>query len=287
MIAESLKTGVIIFLLLFFGFLIAGSIISAAHRDRRTRFRAFDSINEKATMRALETNSPQKARESLRVMEAAREEASDVIPDSLQWGYKDDLELVRERVADLEMEKWVTKADKYLQEFSDCWGQLVSADLETFRDVELFFATKNACLRAWHKYFSIDISEFDTAIYPKQYLREWMGEDYDPCMDSSEALEKRLSEYVQRMRPEQRRKNSLYRKLLLYVKDRETIAQADLLKVEFPGFVPAEIKCCYEELVRRNRLVKTKLGSRWFVSLSDQELSKREYQDTAPAAPGA
>lgn len=238
-------------------------------------------------MRALETDNLQKARESLRVMEAAREEASDVIPGTLQWGYKDDLELVREHIADLEMKKWEAKADKYLQEFSDCWGQLVSADLETFRDVELFFATKNACLRAWHKYFSIDISEFDTAIYPKQYLREWMGEDYDPCMDSSEALEKRLSEYVQRMRPEQRRKNSLYKKIILYVRDRKTIAQADLLKVEFPGFVPAEVKCCYEELVRRNRLVKTKLGSRWFVSLSDQEPSKREYQGTASAAPGA
>ncbi len=281
-----MKAGVIIFLILLFGFLVVGNIVSAARKDRRARFRAFDSTNEKATMRALETNNLQKARDSLRVMEIARGAASDVIPNSLQWGYQDDLDLVRERIVDLETEKWEAEADKYLQEFSDCWDQLVSADLETFRDVELFFKTKNACMRAWHKYFSIDISEFHTVIYPKQYLREWMGEDYDPCMDSSEALEKRLSEYARRMRPEQRRKNSLYKKLLLYVRDKETIAQADLLKLEFPGFVPAEIKCCYEELVRKNRLVKTKLGSRWFVSLSDQELSKKEYKDAAVAAPG-
>ena len=111
-----------------------------------------------------------------------------------------------------------------------------------------------------------------------------MGEDYDPCMESRDALEKRLSEYVRRMRPEQKRKNALCKTMLQYVRERKTVPQADLLKTDFPGFIPEEVKCCLDDLVRKDRLVKTKLGSRWFVSLSDRELFRRDSRENAPGS---
>ncbi len=261
----------------FILFLIIGNIITAASTKKKEQFKEYDRLHEKAVRKSLDARRLETARKYLNIMESANVDSKECIPSVAEEAYLADIAEARERVSELEMDDWERKAEPHLQEFVDCWDQLVHGDLEKFRDVEVFFKLKQRCISEWQSYFAVDVSDYKIKIFPKRYLREWMGEKYDPCMDSHETLEKKLDEYVQHMRPEQKRKNRLYELLVKHVQEQKTVAQAELLKTEFPGYIEAEIKCCYNELIRRNRLVKTKLGNRWFVSLSDKELSKKRY----------
>ncbi len=264
---------IILYTVGFILFLVVGNVIGASSRKKKEAFRKFDDLNERYVLRTLNTQSLTKAKQYKEILEDAHKEAQ--IPDSLSWGYNDDMSLVRDAVENLEMEDWERRAVRHLDAFYDCYDALTNCSLESFKDVEMFFKTKKKCIREWQSYFAVDVSEYDVKIYPKQYMREYLGDGYDPCMESHEALEKKLDDYVQRMRPEQKRKNLLYKKIVQYVQEQETVAQAALLKVDFPGYIEAEVKCCYTELIKRDRLVKTKLGNRWFVSLSDKEISKQ------------
>ena len=186
------------------------------------------------------------------------------------------MEMAREQLHDIEMEIWAKKADKHLQAFYDSYYSVVSGDCHNFRDVELLMKEKAKCIREWQNYYAIDLEPYRTTIYPKRYMKEYLGNDYDPCMDSRYGLEKKLDACVASMRPEQKRKNRLYDVIVDYVTEKETVPRSELLKTAFDGFIAEEIKCCYKELVSKNRLVETKTGNRWFVSLSDKELFKKE-----------
>lgn len=236
------------------------------------------NVNLKYTEKGLNAKSSAKARECLQILEDGYKEVSSGLCEASRSVYLTDIQDVRDTVAELEQEEWERKALKYLEDFAECWDLLNNRDLENFKDVEAFFWTKDRLIRSWQSYFAIDLSEYSTTIYPKRYLREFMGEDYDPCMESHDALEKRFSSQLEKMRPEKKRKNKLYGKIVDYVHSHTAVPRSELLKVSFPGFIPEEIRCCYKELVRQNRLVELKMGDRWFVSLSDKELSKAKHQ---------
>ena len=257
---------------------VIASLITQVGSGHSEKVQQYDRINKKYTEKGLNARTSGHAKQCLQMLEDGYSEIKDQLTDSSRYVYETDINDVRQNIADLEKEEWARKSIPHLQEFSDCYLSLINHDLENFNDVELFFAVKSKCIREWQAYFGIDLSGYTTTIYPKRYLREWMGEDYDPCMESHDALEKKLSSYVAAMRPEQKRKNRLYNEIVKYVSLQGTIARSDLLRIPFSGFIQEEVKSCYRVLVKSNRIVETKLGGRWFVSLSDKELSKKKYE---------
>lgn len=228
-------------------------------------------------------DSIKKVKDGVTTLDVAYNQAQDVLNEAGNSIYKEDRAALVEHLHDLEEAKWEKKADKYLQEFSDCYFIITSGEFDNFRDVDMLFKTKNRCIALWQKYFAIDLSEYETTIYPKRYLREWMGEDYDLCMESHDALEKKLSECVNTMRPEYKRKTALYEVIVDYVYSRGSLARSELLKHKFDGYIPDEVKCCYNALIKNNRLVEIKLDGRFFVSLSDKE-SAKEHPKTRKSA---
>ena len=252
-------------------------IVQAKKSDKAQKFVRYYEASNKLTS-ASESKSIKRVSESLKSLDREYERAKDVLDAGSQYLYQADRELLADQLRSLEQEKWQKKANKYLQEFWDCYYLIVNRELESFNDVELLFRTKRRCIENWQRYFGIDLSEYQNTIYPKRYLREWMGEDYDPCMDSHDALEKKLSAIVDTMRPEYKRKNALYGIIINHVAALGSVSRGALLKTSFDGFISDEVKCCYRALIKQNRLVEVKLGGRYFVSLSDKESAKEQKQ---------
>ena len=219
------------------------------------------------------SDSIKTVKNSIERLEVSYELAKDTLGDIGETIYKEDKTALLEHLHDLEQAKWEKKALKYLQEFLDCYNMIVHGEFDNFKDVELLFQTKSKCMDIWQKYFAIDLSEYETTIFPKRYMREWLGEDYDPCMETHDALEKKLSGCVATMRPEYKRKMKLFGLIIQRVSECGTVPRSELLKWEFNGYIPEEVRCCYKALIKDNRLVEIKLADRYFVSLPDSEIS--------------
>lgn len=227
---------------------------------------------------AISSNSIKRVKESINQLDYEYTKVQDVMNTHGDGMYQEDRKMLVEQLRDLEQAKWEKKADRYLQEFLDYYMMLEAGDFQSFQDVEQLFKAKKRCIDLWQRYYAINLEEYQTTIYPKRYMREWMGEDYDPCMESHDALEKKLSSIVDKMRPEYKRKQALFDIIVNYVAARGSISRADLQKKKFDGYTVDEAKCCYRALIKSNRLVEVKLGSRYFVSLSDKEASKERKQ---------
>lgn len=248
---------------------------------RKERLTAYYKLEDK-TLRVLDSHAPDSIAKAMKELSTAYHDAEPYLDDASKSLYKTDMEDLHDHLHDIEMEAWEKKALKHLVTFADSYYLITCEDLHNFNDVELLFKTKTKCINAWQNYFAVNLDQYRTTIYPKRYMREYLGEDYDPCMDSHDTLEKKLSECIQTMRPEYRRKMRLYELLIKSVHEKSSVARSELLNTTFDGFTPQEVKSCYRELLRKNRLVEIKLGARWFVSLSDQELSKKKYNEEPP-----
>lgn len=242
-------------------------------------FKNYSKADDKCE-RASEGNSIKRLKENISNLEDAYQQASPYFSSKQKDAHMHNMNEYRENLRLLEEEKWQRKADKYLQDFEDCYDIIRSRELEDFRDVELLLKYEKKCIDSWQKYFAIDLTEYESTLYPKHYLKEYMGDDYDPCMESKQALEKKLSEYIGHMRPEYKRKRKLYKILVDYVSEVGSIKRSDLFKTVFDGYTSDEIKCCYRELIKKNRLVEIKLGNPYFVSLSDREAAKKKNVTT-------
>ena len=253
------------------------SILHIGDEESKQHAREYIKTSDKL-ISVYNSNSVKRVKDSIDKLDVAYQKTNGFLGALGESMYSEDRSALRERLHDLEQDKWQKKADKYLQEFLDCYSTLVNGELENFNDVELLFKQKKRCIDQWQKYFAIDLSEYETTIYPKRHFREWMGDEYDPCMESHEALEKKLSAVVDAMRPEYKRKKALFDNIVKYVSSCGSIARADLLRKTFDGYITDEVKCCYRALVRDNRLVEIKMGGKYFVSLSDKEAAKKSKQ---------
>ena len=205
-----------------------------------------------------------------------------------KWMYEDDIEELLNLLHMNEFEHWENKARPHLDKFSDSYIYITNPNNYCFEFVELLFKEKKSCLTEYRRYFAVDITRYETVIDPLGYLRETCYYCYDPCMESVDALNEKLSECVAPMLTVLRRKKRLFVLILDFVYDNTPIARSVLFKVPFDGYSPDEFRCCYRTLKKENRVVETKDGSRWFVSLSPSELSKKRYSkpetlNTAPS----
>lgn len=252
---------------------IIGAICESRKQMRKQALKTYLSI-EKRCVRAIDSHSLNKVRNAIREWEVAYHEAEPILEPVFRRVYEQDMKDLKANLACLEEDHWLRKAEKYLDSFSMCYELIMDGQMENFKDVEELFRLKKRCISAWQNYFSIDLTEYESTIYPKRYLREYMGELYDPCMESHEALEKKLSERIQIMRPEYKRKMQLYELIVSFVWNNVSVLRTELLRKPFDGFTPEEVKCCYNALLKKNRLMEYKMGGRVFAMASDKECSK-------------
>ena len=186
------------------------------------------------------------------------------------------LNSIREEVEEKQRDKWETNASKILSNLFDTYYLIVEHD---FDNVERAYKAKARCMKYWDQYWQ-STEAYDIPLYPKQFLRNFMVE-YDPCFESGGSLQDRLDQAITEMKPEYKRKMGLYRRIVDTVAEVGSIMRSDLLKKSFPDAAPKEIECCYKELIKKYKLVEVKLGNRYFVSLSDKELEKRNSKVSA------
>lgn len=189
--------------------------------------------------------------------------------------YRFVMDELEEQLKCLEDEKYEAKASKYLSTFIDCYNIISSGAIDNFKQSEELFNLKRKCLSAWNSYFSINLEEYSTPIYPDQYFKEYLGCWYEPFMSSYTELEKKLMSYINVIRPEHNRKMRLYKILLDRISENQNIMRCKLLKEPIEGYTLNEMKYCYNELLRNNRIFEYKMGSRIFAQLSDSEQLKR------------
>ena len=260
----------------FFVLAIIGAVMQDRAEKRKQALKEYFKTDNKVG-RALDSNSRKHVKETLKEFEAAYQNSQDYLGYAGKSLHMTDKEDLQAHLKELEEEAWLKKAGKHSDAFAYNYEIVTCADLDNFKDVELIMKAKKKCLDEWQKYFAVDLSEYETTIYPKRYLRENMGEMYDPCMESRETLEKKLSECIQAARPEYRRKMRLYEDIVEYVSRHPDIPRSDLFRVKFSGATAEEVKHCYKELIKKNRLFEMKMGNRFFVSLSDKEKSKHPH----------
>ena len=189
-----------------------------------------------------------------------------------QQVYHEDMRDVKDNYEALARYEWETKAGKILDKFLDLYIIITDPD---FRDIEKAYRSKNRCLKYWQDFF---LSKPDE-IYdpPKEFMRKYLGEYYDDCMFSQESLDKRLSECIEQMKPEYKRKMALVKQMLDYVACFETgIMRTQLFSSIKGEYSDAEIKYCYKELIEKYKLSEVKIGGRFFVYLSEKEKQKRK-----------
>lgn len=184
-------------------------------------------------------------------------------------------DIVHEKMVDT----WKEEADPILAELRYSFRLITDAEQHGFENVEDVIKEKAECLSAYDEYFTMSSDFLEKyqcygLIHVKDYLEQ--ANPFGRKIQNAWELEQILDAAIEPLKPEQKRKKKLYRDILNWVAEQESVQQCVLLKREFPNATAEEVKYCYKDLVKRYKLVKYKMGNRWFVTLSDKEKEKRE-----------
>lgn len=257
-------------------------LVSAASPDKKSGFhssgmtqkeREFADDAYRIRMRGLDAKRASTAEKAVSDYETSYEIAQQETRLTDVHIYEEDLSELRETRDELRREEWYKKADVILDKFFELYEMITSPD---FRDVEKAYKSKARCIRYWQEYFYSMPRDDGTLYHPKDHLREMPW--YEPCMESHEELEKRLSACITEMKPEYRRKIALRKRMVEEVARNETMLRADLMRACREGYTELELKYCYKELIEKYILAEVKYSNRYIVSLSEKEKEKRQKQ---------
>lgn len=181
---------------------------------------------------------------------------------------------LQKHVDDLEKDEWEERANKILAQFLDCYQFVTEAEYHDFSNLEEVVKQRNKCVKLWYKYWE-SIESVSITVYPKQYMVDFMGDCFDPCMHDGQKLKAVLDEAVNKERPEYRRKMKLLKEIADYVYSHDGLMRCELLRKKFDGCSEKEVACCYRILVKQHKIIEMKVGNRYFICLSDKETEKR------------
>lgn len=200
-------------------------------------------------------------------------------PENLKSYLASEIAEAEENLRDLQVDEWKEKADPILWEFGRDFSFVTSEDTHNFKNIEDVMKASQRCMKSWHKYWSL-LDQMEVPANAHDYIDEYFFNTHEPCMHSSEELKKRLDAATNQLKPEHRRKKKLYSDIVDYVNRQGSVMRCELLKHPFPNATAKETEYCYRELIKQYRLVETKMGSRYFVSLSDKE--KKKHSPPSP-----
>lgn len=184
---------------------------------------------------------------------------------------------VRDEYEDRVFCEWQEKADGVLDCFISSYIDVVYNDPSMFTFAALSKCKKD-CLRYYEKYWALKDPETYLKVSPKDYMKEYLGENYDLCMQSHWELEKKLESAIEEAKPEKRRGEKLTKEILSFVKCKGSVKRSELKRHEFDSFSKEEVASAYKFLIAKYKLVEYKIGNLYFVSLPEKPQS---------ASPGA
>lgn len=186
--------------------------------------------------------------------------------------YREDMKDLKERAGELEQAEWETKARKLLDEFIKNFELINSGG---FHESDQMLSAKKHCLSLLRKYLD-SCMDYHIVIYPRPFMKEYLGEQYQACMDNSYELERKLDQMIAENRPEQQRKKKLIIAMKNQVKTEKNVMRATLLKNRFGDYTEDEVKYTYRELIKKNQLAEIKIGNRYFVTMPDHAGTKSD-----------
>jgi hypothetical protein len=228
-------------------------------------------LNNKLFYKGMDSSNVNLVRSYAAELEREFQGIKNDIPQVSRKCFQEDIDDLKSHADSLELERWEDKAGAVLDRFAELFYIIIDSD---FSDVELAYRAKSKCINAWYRYWGT-VEDVSVTVYPKEFMKSYLGEAYDPCMEARDALEQKLDAAINAIRPEYKRKMKLFDNILDTVHMESSIMRSDLLKRSFPNSTRKEVEICYRDLVRRDKLVEVKQGSRYFVSLSDKELERR------------
>ena len=159
--------------------------------EKRQRLRDYYKIQERSG-RAMSSTSLLAVSRAIDEYSAAYQAVEPILSKHDLDFYKSDMGELLEYLKMLEEDDWKKKAVPHLQSCYDCFYLMQHDPL----DRRAASQTKARCIREWQKYFSVPLEPYRNTIYPKHFMREWMGDTYDPCFESHDALERKLNRMI-------------------------------------------------------------------------------------------
>lgn len=274
---------IIFWLLLYWSVLIVFCILwmrsrirkSKEHSKQQAVYRAIDK-NAELSYKAVDAKSIKTVEKYLSQAEANYQEVSHFANSVNREWLESDIEDIRKEIENRKREEWETQASEILRKLFDVYYMIIEYD---FENVDRAYKAKTQCLKYWDQYWK-SVYECEVQIAPRHFFDMYVYEE-DHSFDSKENLQRRLEQAINEMKPEYLRKMSIYNAILNVVYEANSIMRCDLLKTNIPNATAKEVGYCYKELIKKYKLVEVKLGNRYFVSLSDKELEKRNCKSCA------
>lgn len=166
--------------------------------------------------------------------------------------FKDAEESYQEMLQEEAEERFDRAVKKSMDDFRQCVDDIVHWDFKTcdMGDVNL-----KKCMKLQKKILDKG-EELNVAGYALKELALHSDVDVD-------ALEERLSTFVEEMKPEAKRKKSIMNRIQGNVPAEGNIKRSELKK-SIEGD-PKEIDICYKQLIEKRALVEEKIGERFYV----------------------
>lgn len=273
----------IFFIFLYICAIVIFSIIWAWRRIKRAEENSkqnivYHTIDMNANLRykASDVKSIKTVEKFLSQAEANYQNVRHLATDINKEWLESDINDIRNEIESRKREAWENKASKILQKLVDTYYMIIEYD---FDNIDRAYRAKTQCLKYWDQYWQ-SVDNCEVQVSPRQFFNEYVYNE-DHSFDSKATLQQRLEQAINEMKPEYLRKVSIYNAIIDSVAEENSIMRCTLLKKSIPNATAKEIELCYKELIKKYRLVEVKLGNRYFVSLSDKELAKRNHNLTS------
>lgn len=165
-----------------------------------------------------------------------------------------------------EYARWIKKANPALDAFLKEFRFVTSENGPYGRMEEEIEASRSRCIDLWYGYWKTQegISVF---VHAKEYMKTYLGSDFEPCMMDSNSLRNRLYYAAELRKLSEERKSLICSELLKIVYKNGSVMRCKLLKMDICDAAYEQIECCYQYLLLKNKLFEHKSGNWYYVSL--------------------
>lgn len=203
---------------------------------------------------------------------------------------EEDIQDLSSDLSVLLQEKWETKARKYTDKFKSTFVNFIDSD---FPDLASATRAKTSCLNSFDAFNDMtlaflkenarNISENDIWKEFKEDISIAIWANVDCSFRISKAssvpyirqqIDSFLSDRIDSMRPEYKRKAAIYKELLSIVEKEAPLYRSQLLKM-VENYDSKEVAAAYRYLVKKDKFYEYKVSNRFLVELSDKEKSRR------------
>lgn len=285
---DSLIFVIVIISIFILAFIIMASITSSSEREKKRKKEAdYHELNYRQFNRGMDTTNLKTAKDALYKLEIGYKEISSHVDSLSASCYREDIRDVRSNIDAIVEEKWARKAEKILDNFLSTYYLITNPE---FSNIEQAHRSKSKCLHQYDAYWEwtrkmheenrdslgcLNLWNEAKEMFQDAFSDYASEEDkyilqHDSYTSMRQRIEKRLSDCINAMQPEYKRKMELRGKILQRVNKATTIQRSNLLGGAYTGFVKAEINACYKGLLNEGCIIEVKQGNLYFVSLTEK-----------------